>query len=78
MNYSYYRNKESWEQSRLISYLIAQVNSKKKLRLQDIIEFEWEKEKNIENQKITQEEIEALQKQAEEYEKLFNSNNQVG
>lgn len=79
MKYSYKKHKNDWEQARLISYLIAQTNSTKKLKLEDIINFSWEKEKNRENQKVTKEEIEAMQKQAEEYEKLFQSkNNQVG
>lgn len=33
MDYGYYKHKEDWEQTRLISYLIAQTNSKKKLKL---------------------------------------------
>ena len=36
------KHKESWEQSRMIAYIIAQVNSKKKLRPTDIIKFGWE------------------------------------
>lgn len=76
MKYSYYKNKEDWEQARLISYLIAQTNSTKKLKLEDIIKFSWEGEKSTDNMKISQEEIEALQRQAEEMEKYFQNNNQ--
>ena len=36
------RFKDSWEQSRLIAYLIAQTNSKKRLKPSDIIKFPWE------------------------------------
>lgn len=37
-----YLNRSSWEQSRLQTYVIAQVNSKKKLTQQDILKFKWE------------------------------------
>lgn len=36
--------RESWEQTRLIAYCIAQSNCKKKLKATDIIKFPWEKE----------------------------------
>lgn len=74
MKYSFYKNRDDWEQSRLISFIIAQSNSKKKLKLQDIIKFEWEKEEK-ENTTITKEEIENLSKQAEEFERYFKSIN---
>lgn len=41
------RTKDSWEQTRMLGYIIAQVNSKKKIKPSDIIKFAWEKEKNI-------------------------------
>lgn len=46
LNYSYYREQEQWEQTRLLAYITAQVNSTKKLKMTDIIKFQWE-----ENQK---------------------------
>lgn len=70
----YFKSREEWEQTRLISYLIAQVNSKKKLKLQDIIKFQWEKEN--ETTQITNEEINNLTKQAEMMEAMFNQNNE--
>ena len=72
MKYSYYAVKDSWEQARLIAYIVAQCNSKKTLKMQDIMEFFWEKETNIEDTKITKEEIEMLKKQAEQYLKSKN------
>lgn len=74
MEYGYYRHKVEWEQTRLISYLIAQTNSKKKLKLQDIIKFEWEKE--TESTTITNEEIADLSRQAEAIEALMMNNNE--
>ena len=41
------RTKDSWEQTRMLGYITAQVNSKKKIKPSDIIKFAWEKEKNI-------------------------------
>lgn len=74
MKYSYYKHKDEWEQARLISYLIAQVNSSKKLKIDDIIKFHWEGENSSDSDKqISQEEIEMLQRQAEEYAKMFAS-----
>lgn len=72
MDFGYYRHKEQWEQTRLISYLIAQTNSKKKLKLQDIIKFQWETDN--ESTKITNEEINDLSRQAQEIETMFAEN----
>ena len=38
----YRKNKESWEQTRFISYILAQVNSAKKLKPTDILSFSWD------------------------------------
>lgn len=74
LKYKHYKIKDNWEQSRLISYLIAQVNTKKTLKLEDIISFEWEKEQRQNGSNISKEEIEALSKQAEEMERLISQN----
>ena len=73
MKYSYYRNKESWEQARLISYLIAQTHSTKKLKLEEIVKFPWEQkdEKQHISEQITQDDIDFLEKQAEEMKKYL-------
>ena len=39
----YRRHKDDWEQARLIAYIIAQCNSKKRMKLTDIVQFPWEK-----------------------------------
>lgn len=64
MKYQYYAHKDDWEQARLVSYLIAQVNSKRKLKFSDIIEFEWDKENEKINQSVSNEEIAKLRKEA--------------
>lgn len=38
------KNKDGWEQTRLVSYMVAQVNSTKELKVKDIMTFPWEKE----------------------------------
>ncbi len=73
MNYSYYKHKDNWEQSRLISYLIAQTNSTKKLKMEDIITFPWDGESAKTDKIITEEEIKILSKQAEVYARMFAS-----
>lgn len=74
MKYSHYRSKENWEQARLISFLIAQTHSSKKLKVEEIIKFPWEQEENkpIVNEQITQDDIEFLEKQAEEFKKYLD------
>lgn len=70
LKYQYYAVKDGWEQARLIGFLIAQSNSTKKLKMEDILEFPWEKNSNesIEDKTIiTKEDIERLRKEAEKY-----------
>ena len=44
-----YAIQDGWEQARLIAYLIAQCNSKKRMKLTDIVQFPWEK-KNVKDE----------------------------
>ena len=52
----------------MIAYIIAQVNSRKKLNPTDIIKFAWdnEEEMNKENS-MSNEDLERLRKKAKEY-----------
>lgn len=74
MKYSYYAVKDGWEQARLVAYIVAQSNSTKRLKMSDIVDFYWEKEYNIEDTKITKEDIERLKAQAQQYLKSKNNN----
>lgn len=67
LKYSFYAFKDGWEQSRLISYLIAQTNSRKKLTLEDITKFYWENETIEADTKITKKDIDRLNKMAQAY-----------
>lgn len=60
------KHKESWEQTRLISYMIAQVNSRKKLKPEDIIKFQWD-EKQKGDTSISNDDIERLKIKAQQY-----------
>lgn len=70
MRNAHYRNKDDWEQARLIAYLVAQTNSTKKLKLSDIIEFPWEQLEKKDTH-ISIEDVERLSRQAAELEKMF-------
>lgn len=68
LNYEYYSHKDEWEQARMIAYMIAQVNSKKKLTYQDITKFYWENEEQEEHEtSITKQDIERLRQRAQAY-----------
>lgn len=76
MKYQYYCMKDNWEQARLIAFMIAQTNSKHKLKLQDIIPFTWEEDETFEDNKpISKSEVERLKQQAQNY--LLNKNKSI-
>lgn len=63
-----YKSRDSWEQARLISYVIAQVNTSKKLNPKDIITFDWDNKDDGENENtISNEDIERLKLKAQNY-----------
>ena len=73
MKYNYYSSKSGWEQARLVAYMIAQVNSRRTLQMEDIVKFPWENEDDEQTKtSITKEEIEHLQREAEKYLKTQN------
>ena len=65
--YRHYSHKDSWEQARLITYMVAQVNSKKTLKLGDIISFPWEDDAEAEEQKVSAEDVKRLKQMAQDY-----------
>ena len=60
------RNKESWEQARLLAYITAQVNSTKKLKPSDIITFSWD-ENTTGDTSISNEDVQRLKNKAKQY-----------
>lgn len=60
------KNKESWEQTRLLAYITAQVNSTKKLKPTDIISFSWDNDITGDTS-ISNEDIQRLKNKAKQY-----------
>ena len=53
-----YSMRESWEQTRWISFIIAQSNSRKRLKLEDIFKFPWDEETEVKESKpITENDV---------------------
>ena len=72
MRNAYKKSRDSWEQCRFISYILAQINSTKKLKLTDILSFTWDKEEDNKNTMITNEDIERLKNKANQIIKKLN------
>lgn len=74
MRHSHLKEQEQWEQTRLLAYMTAQVNSTKKLKFTDIVKFPWEeeeKEKHTEQQ-MNDAELKRLKAKAEATLKMIN------
>lgn len=62
------RHRDSWEQTRMICYVLAQSNSTRSIKPTDIIRFSWDEEKTESGDtSISTEDIERLKKKAEQY-----------
>ena len=55
------KNKESWEQTRVQAYITAQTQSTKKIDMNDMMSFPWEKK--VEKVEDTPEDIEMMRKE---------------
>ena len=58
-----YADSTSWEQTRWLMYVIAQVNSRKQLKVTDILKFSWDDVQK--NTRITDDEIQRLKEKAD-------------
>jgi hypothetical protein len=63
------KNKDSWEQSRLLAYVTAQSQSTKKIDMQQMLSFPWEKEPVHED---TQEERDEIMREMKAMEEMMN------
>lgn len=63
-----YKYRETWEQTRLICYVIAQSNSTKKIKPTDILKFPWDNQ-TAEHvcTAVSGEDMERIKKKAEQY-----------
>lgn len=69
---SHLKHKDSWEQARLIAFIVAQANSTKKLKVSDIISFGWDEE--LKETTVSNERAERLKRKAELIQKkLYGS-----
>lgn len=68
LKYYQYHYKTTWEQTRLISYILAQVNTKKKLKSTDIIKFDWDNaiNDNITKQQMSESDIQLFRNKAKQ------------
>lgn len=64
------KNKEAWEQTRVQAYITAQTQSTKKLDMNDMMSFPWEKK--VEKVEDTPEDIEMMMKEMKEMEDKLN------
>ena len=60
------KDRYSWEQARMIAYVIAQCNSTKKLKPTDIMQFNWDND-TTEETSISNEDIKRLKEKAKQY-----------
>lgn len=64
------KNKESWEQTRVQAYITAQTQSTKKIDMNDMMSFPWEKK--VEKVEDTPEEIDMMRKEMKSMEDKLN------
>lgn len=68
------RNRDAWEQTRIISYIIAQANSTKQLEQTDILRFPWDKETDTDkNTHVSDEDMKRLRDMAKQMEKTYKA-----
>ena len=69
-----YADRPSWEQSRLLAFILAQVNSKKKLEMTDIMSFPWEENYEEKSIEMSNEDRDKLRAKAAMFEKILQQN----
>lgn len=70
------RNRDAWEQTRLLGYIIAQSNSTKTLKQTDILRFPWDEEEKKDTS-VTDAEMKRLRAKAKEIESQLNTKENV-
>lgn len=66
------KDKEGWEQTRVMGYITAQSQSTKKLDMKELMPFEWDKEKVQEDVPPTEDERKAIFEEMKAMEKKLN------
>lgn len=64
------RNRDAWEQTRMVCYIIAQANSSKTLKQSDILRFPWDDSSGseIDSTSVSDEDMRRLRELAKQYE----------
>lgn len=69
-----YANRPEWEQTRLLMYILAQTNSKKNLKITDLLRFPWDSEgEEVETIEDTTENRNKLRERAKQFEKILQN-----
>ncbi len=71
-----HKHRERWEQTRFLAYIIAQCNSKKRLKLEDILKFDWDGKSGGTDEAPTKKDVERLAQMAKQMESLFAEQNE--
>lgn len=71
-----HKHREHWEQARFVAFIIAQCNTKKKLKLTDLIKFDWDGKGEGKTDAPTKEEVNRLAEMAKQMESLFAEQNE--
>lgn len=69
-----YADRPSWEQTRLLAFILAQVNSKKRLEMTDIMSFSWDEHYEEKNIEMSNEDRDKLRAKAAMFEKILQQN----
>lgn len=71
-----FKDRETWEQTRFLSYVVANNNPyrKKELPLKSIMQFPWDNEQGEKGKELNEEEIKALSEKAKAFEKYVTGN----
>lgn len=64
LKYQYLKDKENWEQARMVAYVTAKANGVKNIKINDIIKFTWEQKAKEKPKFLTDEELERFRNKA--------------
>lgn len=73
LEYSFYAHQDEWEQCRYNSYINVQMNTKKKLKPQDILQFTWDNNTKRETI-VSEKDKNRLREFAKKQEEILNKN----
>lgn len=64
LTYQYLKDKENWEQARMLGFITAKSNGAKIGKMEDLVKFDWEKKQKEKPQFISDEKMEEYRKRA--------------